>query len=901
MAGSGLAERLKPGQTVICAGARLARRVRHDYAQRQQRQGRRAWESPDVLPWSAWLKRSLDRCRARAAAALLTQAQETWLWREIIEAATGQSALLQTESVARQAAQAWQCARQYLIPIFPRETPLNDDARAFKTWADAYRARCQDNGWTDQASLPDVLCQRAADNPAAIGRELILVGFDQYTPQQERLWRALRDIGIKVTQASAPPRNATVEVMAFADVNEEIRAAAQWARRRVEANAEATVGILTPDLRALRRRIRYVFEDELAPGHLCAARVGAQWPFSISAGEPLAEYPLAHVAFSILGMTRATLSPETLGTLLRAPFIGAYQEELDGRALLDERLRARGRPALTWDEVLRLSERMAADGQRVTRITAMLRAARRQLDELPAQQSPAAWAASFDGLLEIFGWPGERSLDSAEYQQVEAWKSVLDDLVAMQRVAPRMARAEALSQLRRAAAGLNFQPETGETPIQALDPQGAAAMGFDHIWMLGLSEDVWPPRRRPNPFIPLALQRARGVPEADPDATLQRCERLQAGLARACAELALSHPRNTAEQPLLGSPLLPDDAPAQTHERQAGAAPYWQTLFAGGAQAMEEMSDVEAPPVAGLRRGGASLLRDQSQCPFRAVARHRLHAREPVDVDLGPDAMRRGQLLHQLLQDVWSHLQDQAALAALSADERRQLAQSRAQTLMAQASQRDPLTFTPGFAGLEAERLARLLYEWLELELQRPPFSVVGVEQEVSSRVGNLEFVTRLDRVDVLEDGRHVVIDYKTGRAKVKSWTGQRPDEPQLPLYAVNHTDAVAAAAFAILRPGAELGYEGLAESQDILPGIKAFADDARAGWFTSEQANLPDWAALFDGWRVVLQDLAQEFLQGVATVTPKPRACDWCEQQPLCRIHELTAAGDSVPEAPDE
>ena len=86
--------------------------------------------------------------------------------------------------------------------------------------------------------------------------------------------------------------------------------------------------------------------------------------------------------------------------------------------------------------------------------------------------------------------------------------------------------------------------------------------------------------------------------------------------------------------------------------------------------------------------------------------------------------------------------------------------------------------------------------------------------------------------VDVLEDGRRVIIDYKSGKANVNAWATDRPDEPQMPLYAVTHPEAVAAVAFARLKRGTDFGFAGLAEFEDILPGTKAFEQDRRATKF---------------------------------------------------------------------
>ena len=42
----------------------------------------------------------------------------------------------------------------------------------------------------------------------------------------------------------------------------------------------------------------------------------------------------------------------------------------------------------------------------------------------------------------------------------------------------------------------------------------------------------------------------------------------------------------------------------------------------------------------------------------------------------------------------------------------------------------------------------------------------------------------RLDRLDRLNDGSLLVIDYKSGNVAIKSWELPRPDDVQLPLYA---------------------------------------------------------------------------------------------------------------------
>ena len=885
--------------TVVCANTRLARRLRLRHAQQQLRGGKRAWESPDILSWQAWLRRCRD-LSGENHGILLSDEQERVLWQQIIEASVHRENLLQTASVAAQAAAAWQHLKTYQVPVFPEDILLNEDASAFKLWAGEFRAECHHNNWTERAALADELLRVSPADVKVFGNELALVGFDRLTPQQQVLFDALKAGGVRIREHRGEDRNKTVQVMNFADVDAEIRAAAHWSRHTVETSGELTVGIITPQLRNLRTRIRYIFEDVLTPAHLRYQGESVLAPFSISVGQALTDYPLVRVIFALLGLNKATLSLDTLGVLLRSPFIRGHEREQSARALVDERLRSRKQPALSWNELLYLADNGGENGQRVPVLAGMMRDTRALLEELPGRQSPETWADSFTHLLEILGWPGERTPDSAEYQLIRAWHKALDGLVSLRVVRPQMTRAEAVSQLRRIAEGTGFQPETAETPIQVLDPQGAAAMAFDRVWMLGLSEESWPPRPHPNPFIPVPLQKQYGIPDADASTTLEQTRGLQEALVRSAEHIILSHARLDEDRPLLASPLLqglmhvsqpwsPDSPGAPDQDSRMDTT----AIFNGGR--LETIEDSQAPPVTGhYSTGGAALFRDQSQCPFRAFARRRLDSRALDNADIGTDALQRGSLLHDLMQSVWSKLRSQERLKAMTEAELEAFIQARTQDLLQGYRKRYPLVYTPRFADLELGRLAQVLHEWLALELERAPFEVAEVEARMHSAIGEIEFSARLDRVDVLEDGRHVIIDYKSGTPVVNNWSGARPDEPQLPLYAVTHFKTVAALTFARLRRGDKFGFEGLAAADGLLPGTPEFTSDRRARKLLTELNTLSDqdasrWEQLFRYWHIILENLAQEFRAGVATVTPKARACDWCDQQPLCRVHEVT------------
>ena len=282
----------------------------------------------------------------------------------------------------------------------------------------------------------------------------------------------------------------------------------------------------------------------------------------------------------------------------------------------------------------------------------------------------------------------------------------------------------------------------------------------------------------------------------------------------------------------------------------------------------ESFPDGNAPPLREQKvRGGTRVLADQAACPFRAFARHRLQAEALAAPAAGPDAMDRGNLLHTLMAEIWKEVGTREGLDRdLSA-------------IISKAAEKavQELGLEGRFAELERARLEKIAREWLEIEKGRPAFDVVAIEQKRSLEIGGLAFSGRIDRMDRLADGTHALLDYKTGnRVTPGDWLGARPDEPQLPLYAVTAPEHVSAVVYAKLRRG-DMKMAGFSIRENEFPGVK--------------QAQ--SWSAMVEGWKAELASLASGFAQGSAQVDPKRglATCRHCDLKPLCRVHERLSA----------
>ena len=494
-------------------------------------------------------------------------------------------------------------------------------------------------------------------------------------------------------------------------------------------------------------------------------------------------------------------------------------------------------------------------------------------------QPPSAWARAVSEALALIGFPGERGLDSTEYQTLAKWHEVVAGFAALDRVVARTGYADAVSRLRRMATDVLFQPETPEVPVQVLGELEATGMEFDHLWVMGLSDETWPRGPRPNPFLPVELQRLAGVPQGSATGMLELARRLTGEWLSCAGEVVLSYPQREDDREFKPSPLIvavplqPLPLPDYASYRDA----------VHGLRKLERSEDAEALPLGAeaVVGGGTAVIQDHAACPFRSFALRRLDARGLEEPHAGLDAMERGTLVHRALALAWAQLKTRSALDAMTEVGLDALLLRAAADAVARIRRERPTVLSGRFAEIEKRRLVRLARAWLDVEKRRGGFTVLATEDKRSIEIGGLTLNARLDRVDETDDGRRIVIDYKTGKVSPATMVGERPEEPQLPLYLLSAEPDAVAVAFAQVRAG-DMKFAGLARDADVLPDVRTLPDGRL------KQA-APSWGQQVEAWRAGLARIAAGFAAGDARVDPKryPGTCRTCDVKPFCRIYE--------------
>ncbi|MGC1871043.1 MAG: PD-(D/E)XK nuclease family protein [Acidobacteriaceae bacterium] len=907
------------GAAVITSTVRAARALRQKYSRQQQFAGLQGWRSPQILAWEPWLKTLWDAavlCGAETRI-LLNDAQEGELWLQVL--AQDESGK-QTISIAGLAQQAWQAMHQYRIQLREFRNDDHIDAKAFSRWAVELEKLCRRSSLLPLSQVENALVNLVQARKVPLPETIFLVGFDRTTPAQELLIDALREAGCHVElnelESSGDERPSSSVITFARTLEEEIGATAQWLRATLLENPNLRIGIVMPSLGEMRDRLDAVFRRVLAPSSVNIHAANARLPYEFSLGTPMDRMPAIRTALTLLAWLDKPLSPEEQSWLVVHGSFGSGSA--DARAMLDKKFRERdfqfgGGVSFSAFQDWLTRGGTGGDHSSLQRSLGRFDVAARRMD-LKQHRSYADWREAIEELLSATEWSLLTATDSAEYQLLRRWNALLNELSSLSAVTGMVSLSDAVTRLKSLAATMLFTLETRNAPVQILGVAEAAGLTFDRIWWMNAQAASWPPRGHAQPFLPWGVQRAAHMPYADPasDAifaervtrrvlasapavivsfALQQSDPTTASAHAPSPEIAISPAVGTAWPgvPLTAMEELLSGEIDSSIKSEADAEP----------SAMEVVDEEPAIPFRGTQvRSGVAFLKDQAACPFRAFAEMRLVAEPIEEAASGLPAKAQGIILHEALQCFWDEMKSQTQLLETTEAECRQVLHRHIDHTLRRFREHADESWQRALLDIEADRIQNRLMDWLEVEKRRPDFAVLKTEATLERvHLGGVELSCRIDRIDQVQQGM-VLLDYKTGKVDSKACDGERPDEPQLPAYAVLRQDSatdetpLAGIAFAGLHPrNVDLTVVG------SVAGVFPVAPGARSN--PRENLSPEGLQQQQEEWRITLTHLAEDFVAGVAVVDPKKgrETCRYCAQGLLCRIREAESVGDSSDE----
>jgi probable DNA repair protein len=889
---------LADGAVVVTANARAARALTLKHAERQRSNGHTMWASPPILDWDSWLGHLWQAAAFDNpyAPLVLTRLQEHQLWLRVQQ--NDAQLVVSPDELASLAQSAYALLSEFELHEARAGAWLETDAEHFRQWAKAFDQLCQARKWVSRSKIEPLLLQANRNSSLPLPKQILLAGFDRFTPAQQSLIESVRESGVRVEEAATEPQPSTHALLAAANSHDELLACAEWCRYKLEQNPAIRIGVIAPDAGNIRAEADRTFRAVLMPQSLDLAHEAGAIPFEFSLGVQLATVPVVRAALLLLRWISRPLPEADVSWLLLSGFFHQNDSEILNLAQLDFKRRDSG--ALSPEIDLKTFADRNASAPFARRMKKVLKAVEDRT--LSTSNSYSYWIESVERLLRLTEWPGFHAPDSVQFQAQQRWVRLLDEIALLDFAGNKITFDGFLQTLEKHAADTIFTAESHNAPIQIMGAFESSGQTFDAIWFLGVDDAHWPQAGRPHSLLPLALQRKAKMPHCDAAADTDLALTVTRRIAESTPECIFSYAAQNKEGELRPSPVLASILPAGIHS--VSTAEFRQTI--GVPESVALVPQVESavtqsqivPWPSERAAGGADILRDQAACPFRAFGLRRLAARPLERTDRGLDPAQRGSLLHSILESVWSQetpepfrmisLEDlKAIIAAQRLDETlRYHIENAFRDLV---SQNADDAWMQAYLESEQQRLLTRLREWMQYEAKRQPFIVEKREERLTDvNVDDLKLNLRADRIDRLPDDSRLLLDYKTGEVSPSAWKGERPDEPQLPLYATyGNVENVSGLLFAQIRAGKML-FSGRAAK----PSQMVMADLPP----TSALATQPFDHTMYDAWQQALLQLAEEFLRGEASVDPKhgDETCKYCPLPGLCRVAEADITNEA-------
>ncbi len=336
---------LGPNDVILTPNQRLTNTLQKALEEYHTSTGNHAFIPPTLISFSQFIRQLWKSYIFISPRKLLSNDEEEWLWRSIINKSEISKGLLNAHQTSSLVQAAWHHLTQWRLNSdhFFNEIQNNESLYFFTEWSENFTTLCSKRNFIAESSVIEIY----ANNPSFIQslpyKNFYFYHFIEMTPLQEHFIASLKQQQKTVTLIEQQPINQTFARFELETPAEEMLAMATWAKEKYTENKNARIGCVIPTLHQKReevlRTFKTVFKSQTPP-------------IDISAGILLSEFTLIQHMLLIMALLEPTFDYEIFSTYLRSAYFGNSEEEMAARHLLDIELRKNAQKKTQLKQIL---------------------------------------------------------------------------------------------------------------------------------------------------------------------------------------------------------------------------------------------------------------------------------------------------------------------------------------------------------------------------------------------------------------------------------------------------------------------------------------------------------------------------------------------------------------------
>ncbi|MCD6047420.1 MAG: hypothetical protein K0S08_1067 [Gammaproteobacteria bacterium] len=804
-----------------------------------------AYRDEEILSWSD----AMGECFNALGKRILKPTELSFVWRQCVQQLNAPFAG-SNDALAKLAEEAWWLTQHWQIPVDVLGKSSYQNTQWFYQVLEKFQAYCQKNQCLDEAQALSLLVAKPGMLSDCFKEKQVgFYGFFELTPLQKKL---LSLVSGKLIEQVITINHDSPPVLAFCFKNaeEELEAALRWAVEFHQQNLTQKISLVIPDLAQCKGQVESLL-----------FQLSGQQIWNFAAPELLFSQALVQAALDVITQNaQKEILLNALISLLHNPYWGGAVNEDFAHIQLICKLRDLQVGKIDRDTLLKASGPWPVLNHHLNLIYCSPELSKRSLSD---------WVSYWQGLLTQIGFPNEKILTEAEKLIFQQWQQLLQAVAELFPWQKHFGLQEALSLLK-TLAQKTFLPLTKSNhAIHISGVVDALQQSTDHLWLINATHGNVPFSVHANLLLDKKLQFQYGiwgVNQALQDQWARDCyDKLQAS----CHHFTVSYAKesqgkiNTSAFPFLDFTNYTAEEHVETFLDQCSAAQD------------KNFSQVPLPWQESFIPGGASALKSQRACPMQAFGRFRLKISALPEPSLGLTPIERGNVMHRALHLIWQQLQSQANLLSLSPETLQALIEKIIPLALKEIDWSRRKLLPKTLMELETQYLISQIRQWLALEATRPPFKVHALEKAMEIKFANKDWRLRVDRIDELEEGKYILIDYKTGLVSTKAWQLEVLSDPQLPFYVVVNELALDGIAFAELSVH-HLRMVGISRETYTMGELGVLK-------------KIDNWSELKGQWHTAVEELAQAFINSEARCEPQEGrlTCERCDLLSFCRVFE--------------